>query len=133
VKKKASIEIGGKRFYWEPRTTAKQDDYLLGFLRRSGAFILAAGTNLSDGDKTQAILTRLMLSGDTFRVLAGFLVEEGKRWSRADARRNAIAFSDAMDPTEKAALRRELVDFVFEFVAAPPRRSLEPDVPVMLQ
>jgi hypothetical protein len=106
--------------------TAAQDDYLLAHLRRSGAIEVleavpaAAG---ADQERAEQLLTRIMLSGETFHVLAGCLTEAGKKWSRAEAERNAAAFAEITDADEKLRMRAGLVRFVIGFFAFGPGSS----------
>ena len=100
--------------------TAAQDDYLLAHLRRSGAIETltdADGIERPQAKRAELLLTQIMLSGETFHVLAGALTEVGKKWSREEAERNAARFAEITDSEEKLRIRAGIVNFVIGFFA----------------
>jgi hypothetical protein len=106
--------------------TAAQDDYILGQLRLSGALEVLSG---ADGkrrareEQAEELLTRVLLSGRAQHVLAGCLTEEGKKWTRAEAERNAATFAEISDAEEKAAMRDAIVRIVLGFFSFGSRSS----------
>ncbi|MGA3295280.1 MAG: hypothetical protein ABSE45_15030 [Candidatus Acidiferrales bacterium] len=98
--------------------TAAQDDYLLAHLRRSGAIEVLAAAEGPDETRAERLLTEIMLSGETFHILAGCLTETGKKWSRAEAERNAAAFAAITAADEKLRMRAAIVRFVIGFFAS---------------
>lgn len=112
-----SIRLGGREF--APilqELSAAQDDYILAHLRRSGALEALGDAEIPAIKRGEEMLTRVMLSGETFAVLSGILTEKGKQWSRAEAERNAAAFAALTDADSKQAMRGSLVGFVIGFL-----------------
>lgn len=115
--------------------TASQDDYLLGYLRRSGVTeILAAGDEQESSRHARAeqLLTQILLSGYKFHILAACLTEidgaaqvpgeaslgrKVKKWSRAEADRNAAIFAEITDAEEKLRMGAGIVGLVLSFFA----------------
>lgn len=98
--------------------TASQDDYILGHLRLAGALEVLSGVDGKARDattKAEELLTRILLSGRGPNILAGCLTEEGKKWSREEADRNAAIFSEITDEKEKLAMRGAVVRIVVGF------------------
>ena len=56
-----------------------------------------------------------MLAGRSSHILAGCLTEVGKKWNPADADKNAAAFREITDDTEKNAMREAIVQVVIGF------------------
>lgn len=116
------ITLDGRKFLGiSDALTASQDDYILGHLRKSGALEILQGI---DGQKrtreqrTEDLLTGILLSGRTHNILAGVFTEEGKTWNRADADANAEKFAQITDIDEKSAMRSGLVGFVIGFFSS---------------
>lgn len=118
-----TIHLDGRDFRGISQSlTAAQDDFLLAHLRRSGAMEVIAN-ELPDKTKAENMLTSIMLAGETFSVLAGCLTEEGRAWTRDEARRNAATFAAITDLGEKLAMRGALVGFVVGFFGLGARSS----------
>src|SRR5690348_9806844 len=107
-----TLKLDGREFRGVTESlTAAQDDYLLGYLRRSGATEILAAEDQDKGATTesrharaQQLLTEILLSGYKFHILAGCLTEPGKKWSRREADRNAAIFAEITDPEEKVRM-----------------------------
>jgi len=98
--------------------TASQDDYILAHLRLAGALEVLSGADGQERDrerKAEELLTRVLLSGRAQHILAGCLTEDGKKWTRAEADRNAATFAEISDAGEKAAMRDAIVRIVVGF------------------
>lgn len=99
--------------------TAAQNDYILVYLNESGASdVLApiAGTKKKPDERLGTVLLQTILkSGLQANVLAGLLTEKGKKWTRAEADRNAAIFADITDRKEQALMRTAMVGFVLGF------------------
>lgn len=118
--------------------TASQDDYILGHLRLAGALEAlsgADGVERASEAKAEELLTRILVSGRAPRILAGCLTEEGKRWTREEADRNAAIFAEITDADEKLAMRAAVVRIVVGFFSfgkessATSRKSSSPKGP----
>jgi hypothetical protein len=114
-----AITIGGKKFLGTDESLpAVQDEFILARLRRCGAMDVLTGNDgvkRSPEQRSEALLSAIMLAGETCFVLAGCLTEEGKKWNRADALANAMMFGEITDPEEKLAMRHGIVQFVIGF------------------
>jgi len=96
--------------------TARQDDYLMAQLRRAG--VLDVVQEMKDEDveaKSSELLTRILLSGRAPEILAGLLVESGKKWNLRRAEKLAELFGDATNPEDKELMRKSIVSFVIGF------------------
>jgi hypothetical protein len=113
-----SFKLDGREFRGISESlTAAQDDFLLAHLRRSGALEIIDDEGAPAEKRAEQLLTQIMLSGETFHILAGCLNEIGKKWSRAEAERNAAAFSQVTDLEDKLRMRAAIVRFVMLFFA----------------
>jgi hypothetical protein len=113
-----TLKLDGREFTGITQSlTANQDGYVQAHLARSGAkdVLLDIDETRTDRAKAEELLTRLQLTGKTHNVLAGCLTEVGKKWTVAEADRNAIAFSEITDNDEKVAMREAIVGFVIGF------------------
>lgn len=122
-----SFKLDGREFRGVSQSlTAAQDDYLLAHLRRCGAVEALTdidGVQRPQEERAELLLTQIMLSGETFHVLAGCLTEVGKKWSRAEAERNAAAFAEITVSEEKLRIRAALVNFVIGFFVSGAKSS----------
>jgi hypothetical protein len=114
-----TIHLDGRDFFGvSQQVTAAQDDYILSWLGKAGAtdilFRLAAGGEDSE-QSAKNLLATILGSGYASKVLAGVLTEQGKKWRREDAERNAEIFADITANDEKVAMRTMLVRFVLGF------------------
>lgn len=114
-----SLTLDGRKFATVGQSlTASQDDYILGHLRLAGALEVLSGVDgkeRSSEQKAEELLTRILLSGRASNILAGCLTEEGKKWRREEADRNAAAFAEITDESEKLAMRGAVVRIVVGF------------------
>jgi hypothetical protein len=103
---------------------ARQDDYLMGHLRRAGVIDVILEMKDAEAEvKSSELLTRILLSGRAPFILAGAPTEVGKKRTREDAERNAEAFAQTSDPGDKATMRSSIVAFVLGFFLSAPRSS----------
>jgi hypothetical protein len=111
-----TFKLDGRQFRGVAQDlSAAQDDYIVAHLRRAGAVEALTDSTTPDEKRAEQVLTHIMLAGETFAVLAGCLTEVGKKWTRADAERNAARFAEITDRTEKLAMRAALIGFVIGF------------------
>jgi hypothetical protein len=130
------MKLDGREFESvSQRITAAQNDYLTGHLRLSGVteLFLQLGDNPSE-EKLQPIreqfITRILLSGRKSAIIAGYLTEVGKKWTRLEADRNAERFDAITDTDEQALMTSSLAGVVAGFfqyagksLASSPRSS----------
>jgi hypothetical protein len=112
--------------------TAAQDDYLLAHLRLAGAIEVLAEIGSESKrtieEKSEDLLTRILLSGRTPFILAGALTEVGKKWIREEANRNAAIFAEITDPKEKLVMRQSIIGFVLGFfTSGGPSKTTSPE------
>jgi hypothetical protein len=115
------MKIDGREFEGtNQQITAAQNDYIIGHLRVAGALEVLAQLDPKHSEESiekarEQLVTRIYLSGRKAQILAGVLTEVGKRWSRAEADRNAARFEELTDAediqTMTAALVRTVIDF----------------------
>lgn len=116
-----TIKLDGREFRGITQAlSASQDDYILVLLQRSGATELLSkipkNADLEERAKRAGQLTTAVLeSGLQHRLLAGFLTETGKKWTREEADRNAARFAEITDGEEKLAMHRRLIGFIVSF------------------
>ena len=114
-----TITLDGRKFHGIRQSlTASQDDYILAYLRLSGAIQVMQdldGVKRSVESRAEDLLTRILLSGHSAAILSGCLTEEGKEWVRKDAEINAKKFAAITDQNEKIAMQQSLVGFVLGF------------------
>ena len=122
-----TIKIDGREFHGITEAmTASQDDFILAQLRRSGAMDVLAGLPKdATADQRNAasdeMFNRIVESGRKYKLLAGLLTEEGKKWTQASAEANAEQFAELTGTEDKVtmsgAVMRHVVLF-FQFGAA---------------
>ena len=114
-----TITLDGRKFHGiRQALTASQDDYILAYLRLSGAVEVMQeldGVKRSVEQRAEDLLTRILLSGYAAAILSGCLTEEGKEWNRKDADANAKRFAAVTDSAEKISMQQSLVGFVLGF------------------
>lgn len=102
--------------------TAAQNDYIIGHLRAAGALEALAGLNLKEDLSLDQVekpakdfVTRIYLTGRKSFILAGLLTEVGKKWTRAEADRNAAKFDAITDLEEITAMGAIIANVVLVF------------------
>lgn len=109
--------------------SANQDDYIVAHLRLAGALEVLQdidGIKRTPEQRAEDLLTKILLAGKTHHVLAGCLTEEGTKWNRESADKNAARFAAITDPVQKIEMRNYVVEFVavfFSFVVRSSRNS----------
>jgi len=111
------IKIDGRQFHGiTQELSAAQDDYLIGQLRLAGALeLLLAAQKNPEEHKAEALLTQILVSGRAPQILAGCLTEDGKKWTHAEAERNATVFAAVTNAEDKQSMRGAIVGFVVGF------------------
>ena len=114
---KSPIKLDGRQFGPVGQSlTAAQDDYINANLRLADAMPIIAKMNENNYEQcAQELLTNIMLRGLKFNILAGVLAEQGRKWSRSEAERNAARFAEITDEAEKHLMQTEVVGFVLGF------------------
>jgi hypothetical protein len=113
-----TLKLNGREFTGIKQSlTSNQDIYILTQLRLSGAMDVLAevGGPRTPEKKCQDLLTNIMAAHRMWHVLAGALTEVGKKWNHLEADRNAEAFGEITDETEKALMIASLVEVVIGF------------------
>lgn len=114
-----TITLDGRKFHGIRQSlTASQDDYILAYLRLSGAIEVMQeldGVKRTVEERAENLLTRILLSGYSAAILSGCLTEEGKEWNRKEADVNAKRFAAITDQAEKISMQQSLVGFVLGF------------------
>ena len=122
------MKLDGREFSDVDHTlTAAQNDYIIGHLRAAGALEALAGLDPSQRDATTIdkpaadFVTRIYLTGRKSFILAGLLTQvEGndlgvRRWTRAEADRNAARFDQIQDLEEIALMGKLIAEIVIVF------------------
>ena len=111
----APIVVAGRKFHPAFKTTFEQDFFVIDLVSESGVQKLA----IAKDEKLEKIAEEVILtayrSGNLFRLLAGMVVEEGKKWTVKSAEDNAIFFSELTDPDDKRGLQDALVGVLLSF------------------
>jgi hypothetical protein len=111
--------------------TMAQNDYVLVLLEEIGseegetAYDIVARIARKDKSPNlgQRLLRTILKSGRASELLAGLLTEQGKRWTRREALRNAEIFAEIRDNVAQVAMRGALVSFVIGFFQFGPKSS----------
>ena len=125
-----SIKLDGREFNGITQSlSASQDDYILGHLRAAGALEIIGDldrtTKRTPRKRAEDLLTAVMLAGRTHHVIAGCLTEQGKKWTREEADRNAARFAELTDDEEKQGMRVAIARFVIQRLF---REDPDPDI-----
>lgn len=113
-----NLKLDGREFSGITQSlSANQDDYILAHLRKAGALEVLGDIRVkrTQQQKAEDLLTEILLSGRAHHILAGCLTEVGKKWTRAEADRNAALFAEITDAADKAVMRSSIVSFVIGF------------------
>jgi hypothetical protein len=114
-----TITLDGRKFTGISQAlTANQDDYILAHLRLAGAIEVLSdldGIKRTKEQRAEDVLTRILLSGRKYHVLAGCFIEDGKVWNRTEADANAARFAAITDAEEKKAMTSSIVEVVLGF------------------
>jgi hypothetical protein len=113
------IQLDGRKFHGITQgLSAAQSDFIQGYLISSGMEEVLYDADLkkrTNEERTREGLTRLYKSGMKQLLLAGCLTEVGKKWTRAEALRNAERFDEITDQEEKNRLQSLIVTMVIAF------------------
>lgn len=122
------ITLDGRKFIGPPEDIpADQEGYVLGHLRHINAMEIVHGPDAVKHTKeknAEDLLDLLLISGGTFRILAGLLTEDGRVWNPKDADVNAVRFAAITDVEEKSVMRSYITEFVID-LCFPGARSSE--------
>ena len=111
------VEVGGRVFIPTANTTFDQDLYLMSLMTETGLARVARSfdKDMILSDVAQEIITVAYNSGKLFLILAGGMVEEGKKWNKAESVQLAQWFADLSDPDDKAALHGIIATAILGF------------------
>src|SRR5580704_5384948 len=102
-----TIELDGRKFrVVSQAVTAAQDDYMLYWLGRADAtdLLLELAAGVDSKARAQQLLQKILGSGHAAKIIAAVLTEEGKKWRREEADRNAEIFADITSADEKTLM-----------------------------
>ena len=112
--------LGGRIFSVPEQTTARQDAYMIAQAVDAGVMAFA-GKALNE-DVALQLSAALFRSGRLEYVLAGGLVEDGKKWTAKDAEANADFFGELTDPESKQQVLTGVVEVLAAFFRGPGSR-----------
>lgn len=125
------MKLDGREFsVIDHRLTAAQNDYIQAHLALAGVTDLLVQVSVSKpteeelGAFRRKFITQILLTGQKSFVLAGCLTEKGKKWSRAEAEKNAAIFDDISDPDEVMSMTNSLATIVISFFQSAGTSSL---------
>lgn len=98
------IPLGGRFFAPAEQTTVRQDGWTMAQVEDAGLLDLLSDSTVSDEARARKLIVRAMRSGLYCGIAAGLLVEIDKKWSVAEAEKNAEAFAELTSAEDKAAL-----------------------------
>lgn len=113
------VRLDGRKFIDGLRTVSStQYDYIQAHIRLAGGAAIVAdldGVKRTPAERAELLFTQILLRGQKTSVLAGFLVEDGKVWTRAEADRNAVRFDAITDPDEIRSMSALILDFITHY------------------
>lgn len=115
------MKLDGREFEGLTQSlTARQNDYITVNLRLSGASEILGTFEQADTReirtaKAEACINRVLESGRKYKILAGMLTEEAKKWTREEADKNAEIFADIREFTEQQTMNSELLGLIMGF------------------
>lgn len=112
------VKVSGRTFIPATRTTIQQDLFVMSRMRDTGLDKLVDNIDLKQFKLTkyaEEVIVRAYMTGMVFEVLAGLLVEQGKKWSEKSAMANAEFFANLDDDQDKENISRPLVSVVLHF------------------
>ena len=110
----------GRKFKITEATTSRQDMWVMTRLDQAGLEVIAATYNTPDKLDQLAIkcVEAAYENGTLYEILAGILVEDGKKWTQESARKNAEYFSDLTDQNDKNAINGPIVSILMLYFAS---------------
>jgi hypothetical protein len=120
-KERKNVKLDGREFEGLTQSlTARQNDYITVNLRLSGASEILATFEQTDSPETRAAkaescVNRILESGRKYKIIAGMLTEQGKKWTREQADKNAEIFGDLRDTDEQRTMNSELLAMIVGF------------------
>jgi hypothetical protein len=110
--------LGGRSFAPTETLTGRQDGWLIVQTQDIGLTAIL-GKRLSnestDEDVARSLIVEAHRSGKYHHVIAGRLVEDGKKWNPKDAEANAEYFAELSDPADKSQLTTAFVEVLNGF------------------
>lgn len=110
----------GRKFKITEATTSRQDMWVMTRLDRAGLEVIAQTYNTPD--KLDVMATKCVEaayeSGTLYEILAGILVEDGKKWTRERALANAEYFGELTNPKDKEAIQGPVVSILMLYFAS---------------
>jgi hypothetical protein len=118
--------LGGRTFAPTETLTGRQDGWLIvqtqdiGLTdilkkRLSNASTDKDETDAADQEVARSLIVEAHRSGKYHHVIAGRLVEDGKKWNPKDAEANAEYFAELSDPADKSQLTTAFVEVLNGF------------------
>ena len=115
--------LNNRTFSVPQQTTARQDGYMLAMAVEAGVMRYAGKGKALDDDTILEMVATVLKSGRREHLLAGGLVEDGVKWTPAEAEKNAEFFGDLTDPADKAQMDTGFVDVLAAFFQTALRSS----------
>lgn len=112
---KGTLTLAGREFEMQDELTAAQELFVQGQLRAAGVPAILSDPKCTFATHSEPVLTALLVSGRAVDVIAGMLVEVGKRWRDESAIANAEAFANITNRNEKQVLQSLLFGCVMGF------------------
>jgi len=113
------LRLDGRNFVVGAQSlTQDQCEYIQQQLRLAGVSEVRddlEGVTRTKKQRAEDMLTKILYAGRKSYILAGWLTEEGRTWSCADADANAARFGELTDTFEKAAMQTYIKEFVIGF------------------
>ena len=103
------------------QTTARQDAYMIAQAIDAG--VMGFAGKALDEDAALKLSASILRSGKLEYLLAGALVEDGKRWAAKDADANAEMFGELTDPESKQQMLTGIVEVLSHFFRSAPLSS----------
>ena len=115
------MKLGGKYFVPTEHTTARQDGWVVVQMAEAGLDRFAGRT--LDADTSRELTLAALRSGKTWHLLAGFLVESGKKWTPEAAEETAAFLADITDPESKRLMDDAFIGLLAGFFFTGPTSS----------
>jgi hypothetical protein len=110
----------GRKFKITEATSSRQDMWVMTRLDQAGLEVIAATYNTPDklDVLAQKCVEAAYENGTLYEILAGILVEDGKKWTRENALANAEYFGELTNKNDKAALHGPLASILVLYFAS---------------
>lgn len=110
----------GRVFRISEGTTSRQDMWVMSRLDKAGLEKIAATYNTPEhlDEMAQKLVFAAYENGTLYEILAGLLVEDGKKWTIENAKANAEYFANLTNSADKQALQGPIVSILMLYFAS---------------